>query len=54
MMSVQECRDSAAKCAHLAREEESRKQRDTLFAISRTWETLAKQTARFEALREND
>ena len=50
MLSSRECLDRQTEYAHQARLARSAKRRDVLFAMSRTWETLAKQTARLEAV----
>ena len=49
MLSSRECLDRQTEYAHQARLARCAKRRDMLFAMSRTWETLAKQTARLEA-----
>lgn len=54
MRSAQEGRRSADDCAHEARSTASLKQREMLFALARTWETLARQTQRLEAQRAED
>lgn len=51
MMTSKEFLEQSIECAHQARDERlSRKQRDALYAMARSWETLARQAARFEEL----
>jgi hypothetical protein len=43
-----QCAKQGIECAHQARAASSKKQRDMLFALARSWDTLARQAARLE------
>jgi hypothetical protein len=45
-----ECEARARECARLARSAETYQERDILYAMSRNWESLARQTARYEQI----
>jgi hypothetical protein len=49
-----ECRQRAAECARLARQAATSQQRDILYDMARTWETLASQIARYERLKNEE
>jgi hypothetical protein len=48
MISVAECRLRISQCAQLARAAKTKKQRDIIFSMARSWETLAQQADRLE------
>jgi hypothetical protein len=51
VITSKECLEQSLDCAHQARgESATKKQRDALYAMSRTWDTLARQAARLEEL----
>ena len=51
MISVAECETHAAHCERLGREPDISIQRATaLLAMAQTWEMLAEETARYEAI----
>jgi hypothetical protein len=51
MIDLAECRRHAAECIKLARRVATSEQRELLFAMGRTWETLAGQVARYDRLK---
>jgi hypothetical protein len=46
MISPAKCLEYAADCFRMARRADSRKQKDILFDMGRTWETMAKHAAK--------
>jgi hypothetical protein len=52
MATIEERKANAAECLRMARTAESKKIRDILFNMARTWETMAKQAARLAQERE--
>ena len=48
MIPSAECTKNAADCRSLARTAATKEQRDILFDLARTWETMAKHAARLE------
>jgi hypothetical protein len=54
MISAAECRLRVIQCAQLARAAKTQKQRDIIFSMARTWETLAVQAERLERRRAID
>lgn len=54
MIAPSECRKNAQECTRLAREAETSPRRTVLANMARTWEALAGQTERLEALAECD
>jgi hypothetical protein len=48
MISVAECRLRISQCAQSARAAKTKKQRDIIFSMARSWETLAQQADRLE------
>jgi len=54
MLTAAQCRSNTAECASLARDALTRKQRDILFDIARTWETMAKQADRLDRQKQSD
>jgi hypothetical protein len=51
VITPDECITQAHECSHKARQNDVIKgQRDVLYAMSRTWDTLARQTARLAEL----
>ena len=54
MLTAAQCRENAAECANLARDAHARKQRDILFDMARTWETMAKQAERLDRQKQSD
>jgi hypothetical protein len=48
MISAAECRLCAMQCAQSARAAKTKKQRDIIFSMARSWETLAEQADRLE------
>jgi hypothetical protein len=51
LTSVMECRQRVAECIRLARYAATVDERDVLYGMARTWETLAGQAARYERLK---
>jgi hypothetical protein len=48
MISAAECRLRIIQCAQAARTAKTKKQRDIIFSMARSWETLAQQADRLE------
>ena len=48
IISATECREHVIECARLARAAKTKKQRDIIFSMARSWETLAEQADRLE------
>jgi hypothetical protein len=48
MISVAECRLRMSQCVQSARVAKTKKQRDIIFSMARSWETLAQQADRLE------
>jgi hypothetical protein len=48
MISAEECRLRMMQCAQTARAAKTKKQRDIIFSMARSWETLAEQADRLE------
>jgi hypothetical protein len=52
MMTTDECIANGQECSHEARQNGLfKRERDVLYAMSRTWDTLGRQTALLEELR---
>jgi hypothetical protein len=48
MISVAECRQRIVQCVQAARAAQTKKQRDIIFSMARSWQTLAQQADRLE------
>jgi hypothetical protein len=48
MINASECRLRMSQCAQSARSAKTKKQRDIIFSMARSWETLAQQADRLE------
>ena len=48
IITAAECRERVIECARLARGAKTKKQRDIIFSMARSWETLAEQADRLE------
>ncbi len=54
MLTPAQCRKNASECARLARDAHTGTQRDILFDMARTWETMAKQAERLDRQKQTD
>ncbi len=54
MLAPAQCRKNASECARLARDAHTGTQRDILFDMARTWETMAKQAERLDRQKQNE
>ena len=54
MVNAEECRRNAAECRELARTAPTSKQRNIVFDMARTWETMAQHADRLGQQKEAD
>jgi hypothetical protein len=52
IMKPTECQEHALACARLAQSAKSPRERDILYAMSKSWQTLANQAMRYEQAQE--